>query len=91
MFLSGGYVFWKEAGSDESVFSLIGGYIIFTIPVTILMGVNCLRTDIFGYVNFSLLILVGVLYAGEMVWSDWIIVSRYAHFMDIRLWIQEQQ
>ena len=88
VFLSGGYVFWKETGSDESVFSLLGGYVILTIPVTIIMGVNYLRTDIFQYVNFFLLILVGIMYAGEMVWNKCLIESRYSHSTDLRLWIQ---
>ncbi len=81
-------MFWKEAGPDESVFSLLGGYVILTIPATIIMGVNRLRTDIFQYVNFFLLILVGIMYAGEMVWNKCLIESRYSHSTDLRLWIQ---
>ena len=81
-------MFWKEAGPDESVFSLLGGYVILTIPATIIMGVNRLRTDIFQYVNFFLLILVGIMYAGEMVWNKCLIESRYSQSTDLRLWIQ---
>lgn len=90
VFLSGGYVFWKEAGSDESVFSLLGGYVILTIPVTIIMGSTYFKPELV-YVNFFLLILVGMMYTGEMVWNKCLIESRYSHSMDFRLWIQEQQ